>query len=95
MTVEDGVAQGGFGSAVLELLAERGALVPTTIVGLPDHFVEHGPVPTLRELVGLTAEEVARKALAQLAPRLPARTNGNGYGNSVGTSEKIPPGVGA
>jgi len=90
VTVEDGVAQGGFGSAVLELLAAHAVLVPTTLVGLPDHFIEHGTVPTLRALAGLTADEVAHKALAQLSLRPGSRTNGTGNGNSAGISEKMP-----
>lgn len=69
VTIEDGVAQGGFGSAVLELLSEAKLTVPSTVVGLPDHFIEHGPVPVLRDLAGLTAEETARKALAQMPHR--------------------------
>ncbi len=88
VTVEDGVTHGGFGSAVLELLAENGVTVPATLVGLPDHFIEHGPVPTLRGLAGLTADEVARKALAQIPSRLP-RPNGYGSGKSTVAAEKI------
>ena len=84
VTVEDGVAKGGFGSAVLELLSEAGVTLPTTVIGLPDHFIEHGPVPVLRELAGLTAEETARKALAQL----PHRPTANGA-----LYEKLPVGV--
>ncbi len=76
VTVEDGVLQGGFGSAVLELLADHGVAVPVARVGLPDHFVEHGPVPVLRREVGLTAEAVAAKALALLPPSAPMRANG-------------------
>ena len=83
VTVEDGVVQGGFGSAVLELLAAHGATVPTAIVGLPDHFIEHGPVPKLRELVGLTAEEVARKAAGLLSLPLPVRPFSNGAATRV------------
>ena len=64
VTVEDGVLQGGFGSAILELLADYGLTVPVSRHGLPDEFVEHGPISTLRKLVGLTAEEVAHKAVA-------------------------------
>ena len=89
VTVEDGVARGGFGTAVLELLAEHNAQVPTAIVGLPDHFVEHGPIPVLRELAGLTAEDVARKALA-LIPTPAPHSNGSGK-----ASAKIPAGVGS
>ncbi len=82
VTVEDGVVSGGFGSAVLELLALHNVLVPLSMVGLPDEFVEHGPVPTLREQVGLTAEEVVHRALTHL-PARPAAPRING-------SRKIP-----
>ncbi len=95
VTVEDGVTHGGFGSAVLELLAAHAVLVPTTLVGLPDGFIEHGPVPTLRELAGLTADEVVRKALAQIPPRPIARANGSGNGKGGNVAERIPAGVGS
>jgi 1-deoxy-D-xylulose-5-phosphate synthase len=60
-TVEDGVVHGGFGSAVLELLNEAGTNKQVEIFGLPDAFVEHGPVPQLRKDVGLTAEAIAAR----------------------------------
>ncbi len=47
-------------------------------------------MPILREMVGLTADEVARKARAQM-PRQPAWTNGKG----LGAAEKLTAGVGA
>ena len=96
VTVEDGVVQGGFGSAVLELLAANGVLVPVSLVGLPDHFIEHGPIPTLRAGAGLTADEVAHRALTQMPPRPISRTNGNGNGKGTSaekTTEKIPAGA--
>ena len=86
VTIEDGVAQGGFGSAVLELLSDAKLPVPSTVIGLPDHFIEHGPVPVLRGIAGLTAEETARKALAQM----PHRIAGNG---TESYSKKLPAGV--
>ena len=86
VTIEDGVAQGGFGSAVLELLSDAKLFVPSTVIGLPDHFIEHGPVPVLRGLAGLTAEEAARKALAQM-PHRPATNGTESY------SKKLPAGV--
>lgn len=60
-TVEDGVVHGGFGSAVLELLNDAQVTKPVHLFGLPDHFVEHGPVPQLRQDVGLTAEAIAAR----------------------------------
>ena len=103
VTVEDGITHGGFGSAVLELLAAHNVLVPASLVGLPDHFIEHGPIPTLRALAGLTADDVARKALALLPRRPAARTNGAGNGKAATektaeksaekSAEKIPVGA--
>ncbi len=87
VTIEDGVASGGFGSAVLELLSEAGLTVPVSVIGLPDHFIEHGTIPVLRDLAGLTAEETARKALAQM-PHHPALVSG-----TDSTFEKLPAGV--
>lgn len=63
ITVEDGILAGGFGSAVLELLADRGLTdVQVVRVGLPDHFVEHGSIPKLRELVGMDAAGIVKAA---------------------------------
>lgn len=63
VTVEDGVRAGGFGSAVLEWLADRNADCRVVRLGLPDEFVEHGSVPELRALVGLDAAGIARTLL--------------------------------
>lgn len=65
LTVEEGSLQGGFGSAVLELLEERGVRVPIKRLGVPDEYIEHGSQEELRSRLGLTAEgiEAAAKAL--------------------------------
>ena len=99
VTAEDGVARGGFGTAVLELLAERNVLVPTAIIGLPDHFVEHGTIPILREIAGLTAAEVARRAQALLPPKASSNyTNGSAKTNMKAElmgDVKVPVGAGS
>ena len=63
VTIEDGVRAGGFGSAVLEWVADRNADCRVVRLGLPDEFVEHGSVPELRALVGLDAAGIARTIL--------------------------------
>ena len=71
VTVEENVLAGGFGSAVLEELADRDLLGVTRVLrlGLPDRFVTHGKPALLREEVGLTPEAVAeRVAEAVLEP---------------------------
>jgi 1-deoxy-D-xylulose-5-phosphate synthase len=67
ITVEDNALAGGFGSAVLELLAERGLALRVARAGIPDTFVTHGKVDTLRKEIGLTAESVAATAVRLLA----------------------------
>jgi len=59
ITIEDGAALGGFGSAVGELLHAHGLHdVKLATIGLPDIFVEHGPVSLLREIYGLSSAHI-------------------------------------
>lgn len=53
VTIEDGVRNGGMGSAVLEWMSDHGYQPTITRMGLPDDFVEHGTVSQLREIVHL------------------------------------------
>ena len=64
ITVEDGVIQGGLGSAVLEYMADHNLHPEVIRLGLPDHFVEHGTPDELYHLVGLDAENIKKKILA-------------------------------
>jgi 1-deoxy-D-xylulose-5-phosphate synthase len=66
LTVEEGTVRGGFGSAVLESLADQGLSVPVVRLGLPDDFVGHGSVDELFEEVGLTPAAIADAACARL-----------------------------
>ncbi len=59
-TIEDGVRQGGFGSAVLESLQDHGCTAPVLRLGIPDRFIEHGKREKLLELLGLDGPGVAR-----------------------------------
>jgi 1-deoxy-D-xylulose-5-phosphate synthase len=65
VTVEDNVLMGGFGSAVLEALADADMLGDTRVLrfGLPDRYVTHGKPALLREEVGLTPEAIAEAIL--------------------------------
>ena len=59
ITLEENALQGGFGSAVLECLAERGINVPVLRLGLPDQFIEQGSQSELRQRYGLDPAGVA------------------------------------
>ncbi len=59
VTVENGVRNGGLGSAVMEWLGDHGYSVRVTRLGLPDdHFVEHGTVAQLQHLCGIDVEGI-------------------------------------
>ena len=72
VTVEENALQGGFGSAVLELLAVEGVYdVRIKRIGIPDRFIEHGSQAQLRKDLGLDADGIAATVKAFLARRAP------------------------
>ncbi len=60
VTVEENVIEGGCGSAVNEVLAARGVLVPVLNFGLPDVMLQHGSQDDMRKEAGFTREELVR-----------------------------------
>ena len=72
VTVEENVLAGGFGAGVVEALSDRGLAGQARVIrfGLPDRYVTHGKPALLREEVGLTPDQIARRvAEAVLDPR--------------------------
>lgn len=67
ITIEDGVRNGGFGSAVLEWFNDHGYAPSMQRMGLPDEFVTHGSVDELRRIVGLDAPHIKQNIEAMLA----------------------------
>ncbi len=64
ITVEDHVLEGGFGSAVLELLAEEEFTgVTVKRLGVPDRFIPHGTQAELRKICGIDKEAICQAAL--------------------------------
>lgn len=61
ITIEDGVRNGGMGSAVLEWLNDHKFYPQIIRMGLPDAFVEHGSVAQLRQLVGLDTNSIRKE----------------------------------
>ena len=59
ITVENGVIQGGLGSAVLEFMSDNGYYPRIKRIGIPDKFIEHGSVPELNKLCGIDVESFA------------------------------------
>ncbi len=68
VTVEENVAAGGFGSAVLECLAQRGLhQVAVKVVAVQDVFVEHGSQQQLRALYGVDQAAVVKAVSSLMA----------------------------
>lgn len=68
VTIEDNSVRGGFGSAVLQMLNDRGLHLPLTMLGYDDRFVEHGPQATLWHNAGIDADGIVRTVQALLRP---------------------------
>ena len=72
VTVENGVRNGGLGSAVVEWMNDHGYQPQVIRLGLPDdRFVEHGTVAELQQLVGLDPESIIRTITHHLSPNNP------------------------
>jgi 1-deoxy-D-xylulose-5-phosphate synthase len=67
VTVEENVVSGGFGSAVGEMLREKGISTPLVTLGLPDRFVGHGRRVDLLDEVGLTSEGIVEAVKRRLS----------------------------
>ncbi|MGE5398112.1 MAG: 1-deoxy-D-xylulose-5-phosphate synthase [Chitinophagales bacterium] len=61
VTIEDNALSGGFGSAVLELFSQEGIDVEVLRIGIPDKFIEHGPVNRLFSDIGMDPDTVAER----------------------------------
>ena len=63
ITIEDGVRNGGLGSAVTEWMSDHGYTPHIARMGMPDHFVEQGTVQQLREICGIDIESIKKRLL--------------------------------
>lgn len=67
ITIEDGVIHGGFGSAVLEFMADNGYFPKIKRIGIPDTFVEHGTQAELYHMLKLDSEGIEQSIAEMLA----------------------------
>ena len=58
ITVEDGILKGGFGSAVIEFMSDKGYNSEVRRLGIPDYFVEHGSQQELYRECGYDADGI-------------------------------------
>jgi 1-deoxy-D-xylulose-5-phosphate synthase len=69
VTLEDGAAMGGAGSAVMEALHAAGLRTPVLALGFPDVFIEHGDPAKLMSMIGLDAAGIEQAVLKRFGAR--------------------------
>lgn len=67
ITIEDGCIQGGFGSAILEFMADHHYQAEVKRLGIPDRVVEHGEQAELHHECGFDAAHIEKAVLGMLA----------------------------
>lgn len=70
ITIEDGCIQGGFGSAVLEFMADNNYHAEVKRLGIPDRVVEHGEQKELHHECGFDPEGIER-AMIEILESVP------------------------
>jgi len=76
ITVEENVLQGGFGSAVMELISDQfTGPVHIRRIGITDEFIEHGAVSVLRAKYGLNADGIVSTAKKLLKDENPSQAS--------------------
>ncbi len=71
ITIEDGVIDGGFGSRILEFMADHQYTPSVLRLGIKDAFIEHGTPEELFHLIGLDAEGIFNE-IANFLPVVPS-----------------------
>ncbi len=66
ITVEDGCIQGGFGSAVLEFMADNSYSTEIRRMGIPDAVIEHGEQIELHNECGFGPDGIQQAVLSML-----------------------------
>ena len=73
ITVEDGMLKGGFGSAILEFMADNNYKIPVKRLGIPDYFIEQGTQIELKKECGFDTDAIY-DTLKKIYLSLPGKT---------------------
>jgi 1-deoxy-D-xylulose-5-phosphate synthase len=63
ITIEDGCLPGGFGSAIIEFMADNGYFAQVERLGIPDRFIDHGSQTELHIECGYFKHDIVRAAV--------------------------------
>ena len=79
VTMEENVANGGFGEQITRFYSEHGSPVRVLNIAIPDAYVEHGNVEMLWRETGIDRDTILQKTVAEYAKagRPPERNSGD------------------
>jgi 1-deoxy-D-xylulose-5-phosphate synthase len=69
ITVEDGTINGGFGSAILEFMADHDYHAKVTRLGIPDRYISHGKPDELFAECGFDVNGIVKTAKEMLVSK--------------------------
>jgi 1-deoxy-D-xylulose-5-phosphate synthase len=75
LTVEDGTIKGGFGSAIVEFMAEHQYNAMVRMLGIPDRIVEHGSLKELHQECGYDANAIVLAVREMLKDKVTVSDN--------------------
>lgn len=78
VTVEENVIAGGFGSAVLEMLANNDIQTPVTTLGVADKFFDQASQNRLRDLAGIGVDSIFDAAMKYINSEAPVAAKQSG-----------------
>ncbi len=73
ITVEDGCLPGGFGSAIIEFMADHNYTAQVIRLGIPDKIIEHGEPDQLHKECGYDKESIKNAVIKLVEPELANR----------------------
>jgi 1-deoxy-D-xylulose-5-phosphate synthase len=73
ITVEDGCLPGGFGSAIIEFMADNNYAAQVIRLGIPDKIIEHGEPEQLHKECGYDAESIKNAVIKLVEPEFANR----------------------
>jgi 1-deoxy-D-xylulose-5-phosphate synthase len=89
VVLEDGIREGGIGSAVTDLLRDAGCGTPVRVFGVPRTFLEHGKRTQILEAIGLTDQQVSRAIIEWVAAQ-PGRLDASSHLTQERTRSQVP-----
>ena len=88
VVLEDGIREGGIGSAVTDLLRDSGRSTPVRVFGVPREFLDHAKRAQILEAIGLTDQQVSRAVIEWVAAQPAAQPAATPAASDTGVTQE-------